>query len=173
LVRIAVCIAAVVLAGCISGPLAAQTAADIASDQELLAAYCLGREQQGLKDWSLIDIASASVLPSGEKDTALLSLDERIKRDYAHEIDRLQAFLRAHGLGIAGVRSNVANTGMTNAILRGRADEASCSATIHDCVKACTKPKPIGYDKECTKSCSDDNPACPAMRRCVPDAVPP
>jgi hypothetical protein len=48
--RIAVCIAAVVLAGCISGPLAAQTAADVASDQELLAAYCLGREEQGLPE---------------------------------------------------------------------------------------------------------------------------
>jgi hypothetical protein len=127
--RIAVCIAAVVLAGCISGPLAAQTAADVASDQELLAAYCLGREEQGLKDWSLLGF--------GSEDERLASLNERIKRDYAHEIDRLQAYLRAHGLGIAGLRSNLANAGMSNARLRGPPRPASSRRSQSGVTRRC------------------------------------
>jgi hypothetical protein len=77
----------------------------------------------------------------GSENGTLADLAERKKRDYAHEIDRLQAYLRAHGLGIAGLRSDLANAGMSNARLRGRTDEASCWATIENCVKACTKPE--------------------------------
>ncbi|MGO9049425.1 MAG: hypothetical protein ACLP19_26060 [Xanthobacteraceae bacterium] len=146
----------ILLAGCVSGPLAAQT--DVASDQELFAAYCLGREQQGQKDWGLLGIASIN--------ETLASVDETMQRDFTYQIEHLQDYLRAHGLGITGLRSVLANAGVSNAILRGRADEASCGATTQNCVKACTKPKPVGYDKECTDSCGNENPACQSASRC-------
>ena len=79
----------ILLAGCVSGPLAAQT--DVASDKELFAAYCLGREQQDQKDWDLLGIASI--------DETLASIDETMQRDFAYQIEHLQAYLRAHGLG--------------------------------------------------------------------------
>jgi hypothetical protein len=75
----------ILLAGCISGPLAAET--DVASDKELFVAYCLGREQQNQKDWALIDIASIN--------ETLASIDEAMKRDFAYQIEHLQAYLRA------------------------------------------------------------------------------
>ena len=127
----------ILLAGCISGPLAAET--DVASDKKLFVAYCLGREQQNQKDWALIDIASIN--------ETLASIDEAMKRDFAYQIEHLQAYLRAHGLGTS-LRSTLANTGMTSAIMRGRADEASCRAAGLSCVNTCTKPQPVGYDKE-------------------------
>ena len=146
----------ILLAGCVSGPLAAQT--DVASDQELFAAYCLGREQQGQKHWGL--------LGTGSINETLASVDATIQRDYAYQIEHLQDYLRAHGIGVGGLRSTLANAGVSNAILRGRADEGECQITIEACVKPCTKPRPIGYDMECAKSCWNGNPACRSTLRC-------
>ena len=121
---------AVLLTGCVSGPLAAQTVTDIASDTELFVAYCLGRYQQTQKDLGLSGIAS---------------VDEVITRDFFQRITQLRAYLHAHGLD-KGARSALAKTGVGDAMLRGRADASSCWTTIEGCVKECTKPQPVGYD---------------------------
>ena len=153
-ISIAIYIAAV-LVGC-AGPLAAQP--DMATDQELFAAYCLGRVQQDTKDWGLIGIAS---------------VDATIQRDFAHETARLRAYLVSHGMGIPRQRSTLANEGLTNAIVRGRTDSANCWATIKVCVKSCNKPKPVGYDKQCTQDCANENPACRNTARCNELQLPP
>jgi len=141
---------AALLTGCVSGPLAAQSVTDIASDTELFVAYCLGRDQQTQKDLDLSGIAS---------------VDAVITREFFQRITQLRAYLHAHGLD-TGARSALAKTGVGDANLRGRADASNCWATIEGCVKKCTKPQPVGYDKQCSKDCADENPACRSGRRC-------
>jgi hypothetical protein len=141
---------AALLTGCISGPLAAQSVTDIASDTELFVAYCLGRDQQTQNELKLTGIASAN---------------EVITRDFFQRIAQLHGYLHAHGLD-TGERSVLAKTGVADAMLRGRADASTCWATIERCVTTCTKPQPAGYDKQCSKDCVDENPACRSGWRC-------
>jgi hypothetical protein len=141
---------AALLIGGISDPLAAQAVTDIASDTELFVAYCLGRDQQTQNELKLSGIAS---------------VNEVITRDFFQRITQLRAYLHAHGLD-TGARGALAKTGVGDAILRGRADASNCWATIKSCVKTCTKPQPVGYDRQCGKDCADENPACRSGRRC-------
>jgi hypothetical protein len=140
----------------LSAPLAAQTTPDVASDNELFASYCLGSIQQHTKEFpSLGDPV----------------IDEQAQRTFLVQANRLQAYLRARGLG-SGIRSVTASDGVIGAIQRGRADEADCWAHIERCVKKCLSlssdydpTDPAGL--KCTESCRDENPTCRSVGRCV------
>ena len=124
----------------------------------LAYAFCRRQQPRGLAARRVL------LVPAG--------VGETMQREIAYQIEHLQAYLRAHGLGTS-LRSTLANTGMTSAILHGRADEASCWATNENCLKACAKPAPIIYDKECKKSCENENMPIqkPLFRRTSPPAI--
>jgi hypothetical protein len=107
---------------------------------------------------------SASSSMHATFDSHLISLCTKKMRSRAL-LAQLRAYLHAHGLD-TGARGALAKTGVGDAILRGRADASTCWTTIESCVKTCTKPQPVGYDRQCGKDCADENPACRSGRRC-------
>src|SRR3954468_6408913 len=96
---------------------AANAQPDIATDHELLAAYCLG--------------AANAV---ARQPTGVAQLDTMIEQDHQAKLVRLRAYLGAKGYLPTFVRSQAASQGILLFARRGKADEERCRARIAACV---------------------------------------
>jgi len=130
----------------------AQSVPDVATDQELFAAYCLGSFQQWAKE-----LTSSG---NAELDISL----QPVQRDLMTRTSSLQAYLRARGLTM-GIRSLATIQAVVTTIQRGRADETACNRQIEICVQKCSAVRP--YNPKCTHSCRDEEPACRSVARCA------
>jgi hypothetical protein len=147
-------LAAVALGWCLIVGANAQPLADVATDQELFAAYCLG----------VIIAAQADPVNDVEE---YLGRDaaERHKEYLSQKRSRFLGYLTARGL-LSGSRNISATTGARLANQRGRADTPRCSAKVKECVdKYASKP----YVQKDINHCRDEEDACRASARCYND----
>ena len=138
--------------------LAADTAnaqPDIATDHELLAAYCLGAANAVARQ------------PTGDA-----QIDTMIEQDHQAKLVRLRAYLKAKGYLPAFVRSEAASKGILLFARRGKADEVRCRARIAACVPVCIGQPDAGPITTCMEKCRDQEPACPPLGRCASDKLP-
>jgi hypothetical protein len=134
----------------------AQPLADVATDQELFAAYCLGAIIASQGDGSLSEIET------------LLGRDfaQQTKERYGRKRSRFLGYLTARGL-LSGSRSISAMTGARLATERGRADTPRCSAKIAICVEKYASTRP--YVQKNVDDCRDEEDACRTSARCYDD----
>ena len=126
---------------------AANAQPDIATDHELLAAYCLGAAN------------AVTRKPTGDS-----QLDTMIEQDHQAKLVRLRAYLGAKGYLPTFVRSPAAS--------QGKADEERCRARIAACVPVCTGQPDAGAITTCMEKCRNPEPACPPLARCASDKLP-
>lgn len=134
---------------------AANAQPDIATDHELLAAYCLG--------------AANAV---ARQSTGDAQLDTMIEQDHQARLVRLRAYLGAKGYLPTFVRSEAASKGILLFARRGKADEERCSARTASCAPICTGQPDAGAITTCMVKCRDQEPACPPLARCASDKLP-
>ena len=134
---------------------AANAQPDIATDHELLAAYCLG--------------AANAV---ARQPTGVAQLDTMIEQDHQAKLVRLRAYLGAKGYLPTFVRSQAASQGILLFARRGKADEERCRARIAACVPVCTGQPDAGAMTTCMEKCRNPEPACPPLARCASDKLP-
>jgi hypothetical protein len=128
---------------------------DIATDHELLAAYCLG---------------AANV--ATRKPTGDAQVDTMIEQDHQAKLVRLRAYLGAKGYIPTFVRSQAASQSILLFARRGKADEERCRARIAACVPVCTGQLDAGAMTTCMEKCRNPEPACPPLARCANDKLP-
>jgi hypothetical protein len=136
----------------------AQPLADVATDQELFAAYCLG----------VIIAAQGDAFYDVEK---YLGRDaaERQKEYLSQKRSRFLGYLTARGL-LSGSRSFSATTGTRLANERGRADTPRCSAKRWACVEKYSSEKYVQKDvQKLIEDCRDEEDACRKSARCYDD----
>jgi hypothetical protein len=152
----AVCIA---LIGCALAPAVKAQVADLATDRELFAAYCIGAtralaERPTLKQ---LGIDAGPAVAEGEQET---------KEILDRELARLREYLAARGF-LSGSRSGSAGIGVRLAIKRGQSDAARCFAKIDLCVSKCSESGL--YRQKCIAECRDEEAACRTTARCHRD----
>jgi hypothetical protein len=133
----------------------AQPLPDVATDQELFAAYCLG-----------------VIIVAGQGDD--LHVEETLGQDAARQQkeylsqkqSRFAGYLTARGL-LSGSRSISATTGVRLANQRGRADQPRCSTKVKQCVDKYVSKRP--YVQKDINDCRDEEDACRAIARCYND----
>ena len=119
----------------------------IATDHELLAAYCLGAANAVVRQ------------PTGDA-----QLDTMIEQDHQAKLVRLRAYLGAKGYLPTFVRSQAASQSILLFARRGKADEERCRARIAACVPVCTGQPDAGAMTTCMEKCRNPEPACPHLR---------
>ena len=134
---------------------AANAQRDIATEHELLAAYCLG--------------AANAV---ARQPTGVAQLDTMIEQDHQAKLVRLRAYLGAKGYLPTFVRSQAASQGILLFARRGKADEERCRARIAACVPVCTGQPDASAMTTCMEKCRNPEPACPPLARCPSDKLP-
>ena len=134
---------------------AANAQPDIATDHELLAAYCLG--------------AANAV---ARRRTGAEQIDTMIEQDHQAKLVRLRAYLGAKGYLPTFVRSQAASQGILLFARRGKADEERCRARIAACVPVCIGQPNADAKTTCVRECRDLEPACPPLARCASDQLP-
>ena len=149
-------ILAFILAGALTAR--AQLSPDIATDEELFAAHCLGMIQ-----------ATRSAIISNLRGADVDAIFGPIVQGMNDEIARIQTYLVARGL-TSPTRSVAAKQGVTLSIERGRTDSSICGAQIDRCVAQCSKTRP--YQQKCVDDCRDQEPKCRAAARCGDDRLP-
>jgi hypothetical protein len=136
----------------------AQPLADVATDQELFAAYCLG-----------VIIAAESDGSLSETET-LLGRDaaaQQEKEHYSRKRSQFHGYLMARGL-LSGSRSTAVMRGARLANERGRADTPRCSAKVRACIEKYSFRKMD--DLKLVENCRDEEDACRKTARCYNDA---
>jgi hypothetical protein len=133
----------------------AQILTDVATDQELYAAYCLG-----------VVVAQGDSPLSEFEDVVGHDAVVKEKERLSQERSRFQGYLAARGL-LSGSRSVSSVTGARLAQERGQSDAARCFARINICVAKCSATRP--YVHQCTIDCRDEEGACRANARCFRD----
>ena len=138
----------------ISPSIAQQRPADLASDPELLAAYCLGRVQQEAATFkgSLLGPDASS----------------KIKAEMESRTNRFKQYL--HAKGYSSIRGPIALDGITRASIQGRNDQTTCYSHAHSCVATCSKPENKVRYNECMNDCMRLERACAAVDRCFDEA---
>jgi hypothetical protein len=140
----------------------AQPLPDVATDQELYAAYCLGvtlaqEEMPALtSQLKALGIEPERWIAEGERET---------KEILDRHIFRFRGYLAARGL-LSGSRSVSAMTGSRLAKERGQADAWRCNAKIESCVK---KYSSQTHAQKYINDCRDEENACRAITRCSQD----
>ena len=134
---------------------AANAQRDIATDHELLTAYCLG--------------AANAV---ARQPTGVAQLDTMIEQDHQAKLVRLRAYLAVKGYIPTLARSQAASQGILLYARRGKADEERCHARIDACVPACIGKPDADAITTCMEKCRDLEPACPPLARCASDKLP-
>ena len=134
----------------------AQLQTDVATDQELFAAYCLGVIISAQGDGSFSELE------------ALLGRDaaQQTKEDYSRKRSRFHEYLMARGLQ-SGSRSSTATGGARLAIQRGQADVPRCNARVGACVTKFASKNP--YVQKDVDDCRDEEDACRKTARCFTD----
>lgn len=106
-------------------------AAEIASDNELYAAYCVGVVQDAQKHWR------KELLETEDENHYKQILQETLK-DLDQRLSRFQTYLTARGFR-TGVRGQEATTGFLLAVKRGQSDAQQCSQyNDKNCNPRCT-----------------------------------
>jgi hypothetical protein len=157
-----------ILAFILAGALIArgQPLPDIATDNELFAAYCLGMAQASLGE------------PNDPRGGKYADTDAAAKENTSRAIARFRAYLIARGL--TTTRSLAANQGVVLSVKRGRTDWPLCRERQKLCVRNCPFPDtPITADTDmgkweedfdrvmkCNKDCMDAEPVCRTAGRC-------
>jgi len=134
---------------------AANAQRDIATDHELLAAYCLGAANAVVRQ------------PTGDA-----QLDTMIEQDHQAKLVRLRAYLGAKGYLPTFVRSREASQDILLFARRGKADEERCRARTAACVPVCIVQPNADAKTKCVRECRDLEPACPPLARCASDKLP-
>ncbi len=135
------------------GTQAASQMPDVATDQELFAAYCLGVGQEMGKGEPRILTGAPEV-------------DIPAKRDFENATTRLSLYLTARGLTSDGGRSAQAIAGANLATGLGKTDAGACMDQLKRCSRGGGKcPKP-GEPADCFKSCMQLESSCVATERC-------
>jgi hypothetical protein len=134
---------------------AANAHGDVATDHELLAAYCLGAANAVARQ------------PTGNAQT-----DTMIERDHQAKLVRLRAYLAAKGYIPTFVRSEATSKSILLFARRGKADEERCRARTAACVPVCTGRPDAGAMTTCMETCRNPEPACPPLARCASDKLP-
>jgi hypothetical protein len=134
----------------------AQPLADVATDQEIFAAYCLGVIIAAQGDGSISEIET------------LLGRDaaQRQKESLGQKRSRFFGYLTARGL-LSGSRSISAMRGARLAKDRGQADGPRCSAKIAACATKYASKRP--HVQKSVDDCRDEEDACRASARCYND----
>jgi hypothetical protein len=134
----------------------AQPLADVATDQELFAAYCLGAIITARGDGSFSELET------------LLGRDaaQQTKERYSRKRSRFLGYLTARGL-LSGSRRISAMRGARLAKERGQADTVRCTAKIDACVTKYGSKRP--YVQKNIDDCRDEEDACRTSARCYDD----
>jgi hypothetical protein len=135
----------------------AQPQADVTTDQELFAAYCLGVIIAAESDGSLISFIEET---SGRDEA------QQTKERYRQKRSRFLGYLTARGL-LSGTRGVSATTGALLAKERGLVDSPRCSAKVHACVDKFASKRP--YVQKNIDDCRDEEDACRKSARCYDD----
>jgi hypothetical protein len=149
----------VVLVCCLTVAANAQPLPDVATDQELHAAYCLGAVIAQEEKDPLKGLALNPADPMAE-------VQQQVKETLDRHISRFREYLVARGL-LSGERSISATTGVGLARERGQADVARCSMQINSCVSKYSSQRP--YVQKYIENCRDEEDACRTYALCFKD----
>jgi hypothetical protein len=139
-------------------------AAEVASDNELYAAYCIGvlqhraEYEQGLAD------------DKQSQDAAMRRLLQEDTKNLNQKLSRFRTYLAVRGFRPRGGRDPQAFTGIQVALQRGQADVQQCDQFSE---KTCTPRCPFGLDGDvdaimkCVVQCLAENAACRSSERCL------
>jgi len=159
------CFAAVLLVAALSDV----AAAEVASDNELYAAYCIGvlqdRQQAGRKLWAEYEQTAAS------QDDAREIREARDKdlKDLDQKLSRFRTYLAVRGFRPGGGRDPQAFTGIQVALQRGRSVSLQCSQHHEkNCTSRCASDlvAPPGAISKCDQ-CRAENAECRSSERCL------
>jgi hypothetical protein len=150
-------------------------AAQVASDNELYAAYCLGvlqDVQQGQRKWYLE--AAELMKPSPDEENEEFRKDMRRAmqedaKDLNQKLSRFRTYLGVRGFRTGGGRDQQAYTGLQVALRRGRSDTQQCSQySEKNCAPRCTLER-VGLDgiSKCADQCRTESAACQSSKRCL------
>lgn len=138
-------------------PLAAQ----VASDHEIYAGYCMGA-LTGSKE-------NLPIPPSDLVDNKVVESYKKIHRDIDQKIERFAAYLTARGFNNAG-RNDAATAGVLSAKQRGKADQSACGGVTNRCVLSCNSRD---RSMTCETRCVNQDQRCRSVQRCEgPDGLP-
>jgi hypothetical protein len=145
-------------------------AAEVASDNELYAAYCIGvlqhTQQEGRKLWEEYEQQHlADDKPSQDELRRRRQEDEK---DLDQKLSRFRSYLAVRGFPV-GNRGPQAHTGIQVALQRGQSDDQHCSQfNEKTCTPRCTGQ---GFDPDaiikCADQCRAENTACRSSFRCL------
>jgi len=141
---------------CLTAAANAQPLPDVATDEELYAAYCLGvtithQEQPAITS----QLKSLGIEP----DPRVAEGEQQTKEILDRHISRFRGYLAARGL-LSGSRSISAMSGARLARERGQADARRCFARIDGCVKK------FSSNTYAVEDCSNEENACRSNDRC-------
>lgn len=132
---------------------AAKAQPDIATDNELLAAYCLGAANVEVREGGLGEIDSA------------------VEQSRQERKIRTHAYLAAKGYLPSNIRSSAATKGITLYVKRGKTDEKQCKTNIDACLIGCKGGTDTETIYECLGKCWKLDP-CPSLLHCAPEKLP-
>jgi hypothetical protein len=147
----------IALGTCLTVAAYAQPLPDVATDQELFAAYCFGVIIAAESDGSFI---------SNIEETMGRDAAQRQKEHLSQKRSRFRGYLLARGL-LSGSRSISAMSGARLAKERGQADGPRCAAKIEACATKFASKRP--HVQKDVNDCRDEEDACRASARCYND----
>jgi hypothetical protein len=138
--------------------------ADVATDKELYAAYCLGVARVHAEWPSIVTKLKGFGF---EADREVVEGEQQMRESLDRDISRFRGYLAARGFLSGSSRSRSAATGVQVAIQHGRADAGRCDRRLDTCVKKCSLKRP--YIPKCATDCGDEENACRESARCFQD----
>jgi hypothetical protein len=166
------CFAAVLLVAALSDV----AAAEVASDNELYAAYCIGvlqyAQQAAQKEWAKYEQDGAN---SQDDARQMREARDNDLKDLAQKHLRFRTYLAVRGFRPGGSRDPQALTGIQVALKRGRSDRQLCSQ-LHEknCTPRCrVSPEALiggldpGVITKCIDQCRAEIAECRSSERCL------
>jgi hypothetical protein len=138
----------------------AELSAEIATDHEIYASYCIGVLTGHKHPMPIPSIPDAKILDAYRK----------MHRDTDQQIERFAAYLEARGLRGKNRRNDEAAAGVTAAEQRGTSDWLACEGVITRCVRSCNSRNKT---MKCEARCLNQDQRCRSAQRCeYPDNLP-
>jgi hypothetical protein len=157
-------------------------AAEVASDNELYAAYCIGVLQQTQQENRKLEAEYEQHLLADPNDKQSQDDARRFRqeadkglKDLDQKLSRFRTYLAVRGFW-TGNRDQPAHTGIQVALRRGRSDVQNCyQFSEKTCTPRCTSER-LGLRLldaelprriiECADQCRAENAACQSSKRC-------
>jgi hypothetical protein len=152
-------------------------AAEVASDNELYAAYCIGvlqhTQQEGEKLW--VEYEQGLLNDDKQFRDEVRRLRQEDAKNLEQKLSRFRTYLAVRGFRPTGGRDRQAYTGIEVALQRGRSDDEQCDQfSKNSCTPRCAvdsealiKGLDPGLIGKCADQCCAENVVCRSSARCL------